>query len=126
MKVSYPVERNNFFMQTNTVLFQQEPFAAHVGMEPKIEDIHIRHERQTLRRLPRSGAVLFMVRTYLKPVIGLESDPQSLWNLSQSIKAMPDVMADYKGRKIWGKVFESWSEQKLAGFKPSDDEAKLL
>ena len=113
-------------MQTNRVLFQQEPFSAEIGVEPKIEDVHIRYERQTLRRLPRSRAVLFMVRTYLKAVVELENDRQSLWNLSQSIKAMPDVMADYKGRKIWGKVFESWSEQQLADFKPSEGEAKVL
>ena len=37
------------------------------------EDIFLRVERQTLRKLPRSGAVVFTIRTYLDPLPSIAS-----------------------------------------------------
>ncbi|KAK3623421.1 hypothetical protein LTR56_021597 [Elasticomyces elasticus] len=121
MKISTPVERMNFFMQTDKTLFQQEPFAAQRAENLKIQDIQIRHERQTLRRLPRSRAILFTVRTYLTPVVELASDKASLYSLRESIRAMPEEMAKYKGRGIWGDVFEKWAERELADYEHSQE-----
>ncbi|KAK4958002.1 hypothetical protein LTR10_004427 [Elasticomyces elasticus] len=121
MKISTPVERMNFFMQTDKTLFQQEPFAAQRAENLKIQDIQIRHERQTLRRLPRSRAVLFTVRTYLTPVLELASDKASLYALRESVRAMPEEMAKYKGREIWGDVFEKWAERELADYEHSQE-----
>lgn len=86
LNVSNPVERNNFFVQTNDVLFQQEPFADWLPQLPKIEDIHIRHERQTLRRLPRSGAIIFMVRTFMTPLLDLEKEKDSLKTFLEDVR----------------------------------------
>ncbi|KAK3628661.1 hypothetical protein LTR56_018476 [Elasticomyces elasticus] len=119
MKVSTPVERMNFFMQTDKTLFQQEPFAAQRAENVKIQDVQVRHERQTLRRLPQSRAILFMVRTYLTPVVELASNKASLYTLRKSIRAMPEEMAKYKGREAWGDVFEKWAERELADYEPS-------
>ncbi|CAF1943592.1 unnamed protein product [Rotaria magnacalcarata] len=41
---------------------------------PCIENIHFRSERQALRRLPRSGAILFTVRTYFLPIIDISQE----------------------------------------------------
>jgi Haem-dependent oxidative N-demethylase, alpha subunit-like len=38
------------------------------GDDPGIDELYFRSERQTLRRLARSGSVLFTIRTYMLPV----------------------------------------------------------
>jgi Protein of unknown function (DUF3445) len=113
MKVGDIVARHNFFLQTDDVLFQQVPFAETLPEPPKIEDIRIRHERQTLRRLPRTGAILFLVRTYIKPLTELRDEPDSLRAFLASVRAMPPNMAKYKGRQVWGEVVEGWCEDIL-------------
>jgi hypothetical protein len=121
LKVSSPVERNNFFIQTNDNLFQQEPFPVTLETPPKIEEIHVRYERQTLRRLPRSGAILFMVRTYLIPLLDLKEEKDSIYRLREATQAWPPSMAEYKGRKAWENVFEEWCEGILADYTPAPE-----
>ncbi|KUJ15783.1 uncharacterized protein LY89DRAFT_734932 [Mollisia scopiformis] len=121
LKVSSPVQRNNYFMQMDDTMFQQDPFPDSWPCPPKIEDIRIRHERQTLRRLPRTRAVMFMVRTYLTPVTDLVDEKDNLWAFREAIRAWPLEMAKYKGRHVWGKVFEDWCQEVLGDYVPSDD-----
>jgi hypothetical protein len=113
MKPDSPISRHNFFIQTTDNLFQQEPFAAKLPTPPNIEDIRLRHERQTLRRLSKTGAILFTVRTYMTPLLDLENDVDSVRELSGAIKAMPKEMAIYKGQLLWGEVVEAWCEERL-------------
>lgn len=53
----------------------------------KIEEIHFRSERQSLRRLPRSGALLFTVRTYFEPVTRIAQEPHVPGRLAEAIRA---------------------------------------
>ena len=101
-------------MQVDDTMFQQEPFANSLPEPPKIEDIRIRHERQTLRRLPRTRAVMFLVRTYLLPVIDLQREKEHLYAFRSAINAWPAEMAQYKGRHVWKEVFEEWCEDQLS------------
>ena len=113
MKPDSLIARHNFFIQTTDVWFQQDPFLSELPEPPKIEDIRIRHERQTLRRLPRTGAILFTVRTYMTPVLELQDEVESVEELLGAIQAMPPDMARYKGRSAWGDVVEAWCQQRL-------------
>jgi hypothetical protein len=114
MKPENIISRHNFFIQNNDVLFQQEPLASEIRSSPlKIEEVRIRHERQTLRRLPKTGVILFTVRTYLLPVVDLKDDPESVSELLGAIRAMPKEMAEYKGRHLWGSTVEPWCEETL-------------
>ncbi|TVY34975.1 hypothetical protein LOCC1_G007882 [Lachnellula occidentalis] len=56
LKGEKPVQPNCYFLKTDNMLFQQEPSADSLPYPSKIEDVHIRHETQKLRRFPRSGA----------------------------------------------------------------------
>ncbi|OKL56284.1 hypothetical protein UA08_08456 [Talaromyces atroroseus] len=113
MKADDLIARHNYFVQTDDILFQQVPFAERLPEPPKIEDIRIRHERQTLRRLPRTGAILFLVRTYIMPLTDLRDDPDSLRAFLSSVRAMPPNMAKYKGRPVWGETVERWCAEIL-------------
>ena len=113
LRVDEPVVRHNFFVQMTDVLFQQEPFASERPQSLSIDDVRIRHERQTLRRLPKTGAILFMVRTYMMPITELQGEPEAVRDFLRAVRAMPEEMASYKGRPIWGEVVENWCREVL-------------
>lgn len=60
------------------------------------EKIWLRVERQTLRLLPASGAVLFGIRTHLYTVGRLAADRQVAADLAAAVRALPPEMALYK------------------------------
>ena len=55
-------------------------------------------ERQTLRRLPRSGAVLFTIRTYVNTLAEvLAADERAGANLLHALNEAPEALKGYKG-----------------------------
>ncbi|EIW77884.1 hypothetical protein CONPUDRAFT_92213 [Coniophora puteana RWD-64-598 SS2] len=66
--------------------------------------LRIRSERQTLRRLPRSGAVVFGIRTYLFKVEELARERGVPARLASAVRSWPDDVAVYKGRKMYKDV----------------------
>lgn len=101
-----PMERSNYFLETtepdeglsNTLfrpdgLTEQQP-------GPSIDEVLLRRERQTFRRLPRTGALVFSVKTSLQTLKELPVD--QLQALATEIRSWPEDMAKYKGRDIWG------------------------
>jgi hypothetical protein len=58
----------------------------------------IRSERQTLRKLPRSGDVLFTIRTYIRPLSVLESLPSVARGLAEALEKVPHAMRGYKNQ----------------------------
>jgi hypothetical protein len=58
----------------------------------------IRSERQSLRRLPRSGDVLFTIRTYIRPLSVLESLPSVARGLTEALEKVPPEMRGYKNQ----------------------------
>jgi len=121
LQVSDPVQRNSYFMQVDDTMFQQKPFADWLPSPPKVEDIRIRHERQTLRRLPRSKAILFMVRTYLLPVVDLVDEKEALYSFREAVNAWPAEIAKYKAKHLWEGVFEEWYEKVMGDYVPESE-----
>jgi len=61
---------------------------------------YLRVERQTLRKMPVSGDILFTIRIYLDPVTAIASQPDSsrlAASLAEQLEAMNDAQLDYKG-----------------------------
>jgi hypothetical protein len=59
--------------------------------------MHVRVERETLRRLPRTQAVLFTIRTYITTVsAALAASSDDAGRLAEAIAAMPDDVRVYK------------------------------
>lgn len=63
-----------------------------------------RSERQSLRRLPKSGAVVFTIRTYFVPVMEIAREPGVPGRLASAVRSWGDDVARYKGRERYGDV----------------------
>jgi dimethylamine monooxygenase subunit A len=60
------------------------------------ERLWIRVERQTLRRLPQTEAILFAIRTYVYPLSLLEQHPAAAAGFVQVLDQVPTPMQAYK------------------------------
>ena len=49
-----------------------------------------------MRRLPRTGAVLFTIRTHQRPLEALADRPQELGRLAEAVRGLPEDTARYK------------------------------
>jgi hypothetical protein len=67
----------------------------------KVSDIHFRSERQSLRRLPKSRALLFTIRTYFEPVTVIAQEPHVPGRLAEAIRSWDETVSYYKGRSHW-------------------------
>lgn len=88
-----PVQRFNWSLQTDPALFHDGRSAP----APAATRLYYRVERQTLRRLPESGAVVFTIRVFLHPLDSLRACPGALEALFAAVDAMPPGLAAYKG-----------------------------
>jgi hypothetical protein len=61
------------------------------------ERLHLRVELQHLIRLGASGAVMFLIRTYLLSLAELAQVPAWRARFGQVLAELPDDMAEYKG-----------------------------
>lgn len=75
------------------------------------ETIRIRSERQTLRRLPRTGAIVFGIHTYLYKVQDLVRERGVAGRLASAIRSWPEGVATYKGREMYGDVLVGYLDE---------------
>jgi hypothetical protein len=76
-----------------------------------IHDIHFRSERQSLRRLPKSKAIMFTVRTYFEPLTKIAEEPHVPGRLAEAIRSWDGEVGWYKGKEKWeGVVLEYLDE----------------
>ncbi|CAF1196073.1 unnamed protein product [Rotaria sp. Silwood1] len=117
------VIRHNYFIQTDEHLAWSESIgpedAFGIGWDnaqpdPPIEKMHLRSERQTLRRLPRSGAILFTIRPYFIPIIEIAEEPDVPGRLASAIRSWPEDVARYKGKKAYESVLLKYLDEKHA------------
>ena len=59
--------------------------------------LYIRCERQTLRRLPQTGGLLFTIRIHLTPLRALAADPEAVAVFARAWAAAPEDFRRYKG-----------------------------
>jgi hypothetical protein len=69
--------------------------------DTEIQDIYVRIERQTLRKLPKSGHILFTIRTNLQSLgewVETEGALASLWEM---LNDLPEAYRLYKGAALY-------------------------
>jgi hypothetical protein len=125
------MERSNYFVEMKrpdedlfetlyrpTTLLEDNP-------NPSPEDIVIRRERQTFRRLPRTGTLVFGVKTFLTTLDELPME--ELQNLAKEVKSWPDYVGEYKGREVWGaKALEFCEKRTQPETKEKEREAEMM
>ena len=65
------------------------------------EKIFYRTERQTLRRLPKSGAIVFGIKTYQMPLTVLRGKPKECQKFIEAIERMDKVYEEYHESHLW-------------------------
>lgn len=81
----------NEFLDNQTPGHSQSKVRPGSAVTPEM--IMIRTERQTFRRLPKTGGILFTIRTYMTPVVELVQEPGVPARLASAVRSWPDVVA---------------------------------
>lgn len=102
LQIAQPVERLNWSVNTTDDLFlpvskhRRPPYAEAFTLEERF----VRVERQTLRKLPVSGDILFTIRIYIDPVAVIARHPQArklAASFADQLEALDDQQTAYKG-----------------------------
>jgi dimethylamine monooxygenase subunit A len=99
IQVERPVWRVNWSLVDTPTLFLPPEHRGHpkpVSAERAGEQLWLRVERQTLRRLPRSGDVVFSIHTHVDPLGDAVDSAEAARALAARIREMPEPMARYK------------------------------
>ncbi|KAK0610808.1 hypothetical protein B0T14DRAFT_441376 [Immersiella caudata] len=116
------VARNNYFLQVDDEL----AWSWSIGSEDRkeiggwkeaeknraVEHHMFRSERQTLRRLPRSGGVVFTIRTYFHPVVEVAEGDYVPGRLASAVRSWGEDVSRYKGRERYGEVLLEYLDRK--------------
>ena len=118
LQVARPVWRVNWSLVDTPQLFlppEHRALRKVIADENAGEQLWLRVERQTLRRLPRSGDVLFGIRTHLAPLVAAIDGPAAARALAARVREMPPAMAAYKGIAAIRDALLSWLESRAGG-----------
>ncbi len=100
LQVAAPVKRMNWSINPTDELFLPEPKSGHPGQSFKPEDSFIRVERQTLRKLAETGAILFTIRIYIDPIAEVMTSPGAgvfAGSFADQIEGLGSAQVAYKG-----------------------------
>ena len=79
------------------------------------ERLFLRVERQSFRRLPVSGAVLFGIRVHVYPLSRVIATPSLAARLACAVRALPTAMAQYKSLPMFQDALLAWLERRAGG-----------
>jgi len=101
LDINKPVWRVNWSLTDDPDLYQpirktSTDYSRNINSKNAGDLIFLRCERQTLRRLPNTGWILFSIKTYVDKVSALVCKPQALVDLAHSVKNMSADMQQYK------------------------------
>jgi hypothetical protein len=65
-------------------------------VEPDPDQYYLRVERETLRRFPGTGCILFTIRTYVTPILASCATPAEATRLAAALDSLPADVRDYK------------------------------
>jgi dimethylamine monooxygenase subunit A len=121
LQVERPVWRVNWSLVDTPELFRppehrarpRQIDAAHAG-----EQLWLRVERQTLRRLLGCCDVVFGIRAYLEPLAEVTEAPELAEALALRVREMPPAMAAYKGIAAIREPLSAYLERRAAARRP--------
>ncbi|HKK31385.1 MAG TPA: DUF3445 domain-containing protein [Alphaproteobacteria bacterium] len=113
LKADKPVWRINWSLLDDPALFQPTGHGrtlADLSITPENigEKVTFRSERQTLVRLPATGAVVFGIRNYRAPLAQVAADPVRARRMLQAIETMPPEVLKYKSFSVFRAPLETY------------------
>ena len=108
------LERYNWSIYDDPKLFQpvhSKPFVEF--KETKPYKLFLRVERQTIRKLPKNGAVLFTIRVHVDPIESILDDKRSLKSLKMAIENLSGPMKKYKSIDQFEESLIDWLKDKI-------------
>ncbi|KEF61018.1 alpha-1,2-mannosyltransferase [Exophiala aquamarina CBS 119918] len=115
------VARNNYFLQVDEDLAWSHSIGSEdsdgiswntAEQDRAIEHHYFRSERQTLRRLPKSGGVVFTIRTYFHPVTDIAEEDYVPGRLASAVRSWGDDVSRYKGKEKYQNVLLAYLDKK--------------
>jgi hypothetical protein len=106
LRPEIPVIRWNWSIYGDDALYHPEsadPARRRFGDGERPESVFMRVERQTLRKLPESGDILFTIRIAVDPLAALERHPDAAQIAAALIAQLTELSAeqlDYKGMTL--------------------------
>ena len=70
--------------------------------------LFLRVERQTLRLLPATGAILFGIRVHVYPLDRVVTEPEIAARLASAVRALPEDVAHYKSMLSFRTALLTW------------------
>ena len=113
LAVDRPVWRSNWTLTSTDELHLPDRRDHLAQLEPGEAGqlLWLRVERQTLRRLPLTGAVVFGIRSMRQRLDDVAKDPAVVAALAERIAELPDEMARYKGLLAIRQPLLAWLRQ---------------
>jgi hypothetical protein len=103
------LERLNWSLFDSPNLFQPVDSTTHVRIKKKaVKDLYLRVERQTIRKLPVHGSIVFTIRVHVDPLLSISKNQDLLNGLDLAIKNLPHEMKDYKSINKIEKEVLTW------------------
>ncbi|KAI1259801.1 hypothetical protein F5Y18DRAFT_408277 [Xylariaceae sp. FL1019] len=124
LKPEEMVARHNYFFQVDDDLGwswsigpEDADANGHAGWSTAeqnraIDHHHFRSERQTLRRLPKTGGIVFTIRTYFHPIRDIVEEDYVPGRLASAIRSWGDDVSRYKGRQRYGDILLQFLDMK--------------
>ncbi|CAL4866850.1 hypothetical protein MMA231_01095 [Asticcacaulis sp. MM231] len=100
LRPEQPVMRWNWSLHADDTLHHPDSAGQWRFGDEKIDTLYFRLERQTLRKLPENGDILFTIRIYLDPLEVMEQQPNAAdlaRALIDQLRAYSPAQLDYKG-----------------------------
>jgi hypothetical protein len=113
VKAGHIAARVNWSVMADPTLFQptgkwRTAHDATITEQNAGERLFLRVERQTLRRLPVSGAVLFGIRVHVYPLAQAVTKPDVAGCLAAAVRALPVEMTHYKSLPMFQTALLAW------------------
>lgn len=113
LRADRSVWRLNWSVLDNGALFQptghgRKDYMTDVTAANAGDKLWLRVERQTLRRLPQSGDILFTIRIYNHPFHTLAHQPEAAQRLAAAIAGLDERMTDYKSLRPIRQAAMAW------------------
>lgn len=117
LKPEKPVWRLNWGIADDPAPFQPvpPPAAAPITSATAGERLWLRVERQTLRRLPSTEAILFTIRTHITRLDAAVADVAAAAELAAALRDMPGAMQDYKRLDTIAPALLAWLDARAGG-----------